>query len=114
MQDYLENRVSSTKGTMLRQVHAFLTSLSLLYLCLSLFLSLLVSLSLSLHLNVFFPPLQDLSKLGRDITQCVIIDNSPQSYIFHPDNAVSILRAIMYATHTHQSFEFVLVHAAGT
>lgn len=69
----------------------------------------------------FFPPLQDLSKLGRDITQCVIIDNSPQSYIFHPDNAVSILRAIMYATHTHtnpvdthQSFGFVLVHAAGT
>ena len=71
----------------------------------------------------FFPPLQDLSKLGRDITQCVIIDNSPQSYIFHPDNAVSILRAIMYTAHTHthtnpvdthQSFGFVLVHAAGT
>lgn len=33
---------------------------------------------------------KDLSKLGRDITQCVIIDNSPQSYIFHPDNAVPV------------------------
>ncbi|XP_019860802.1 PREDICTED: carboxy-terminal domain RNA polymerase II polypeptide A small phosphatase 1-like [Amphimedon queenslandica] len=33
---------------------------------------------------------KDLSKLGRDLTQCVIIDNSPQSYIFHPDNAVPV------------------------
>ena len=32
---------------------------------------------------------QDLSRLGRDIRKVVIIDNSPQSYIFHPDNAVS-------------------------
>jgi hypothetical protein len=32
---------------------------------------------------------QDLSKLGRDLRRVVIIDNSPQSYIFHPDNAVS-------------------------
>ncbi len=38
---------------------------------------------------VIFLLKQDLSKLGRDITQCCIIDNSPQSYIFHPDNAVS-------------------------
>lgn len=35
-----------------------------------------------------FPP-QDLSRLGRDVRKVVIIDNSPQSYIFHPDNAVS-------------------------
>ena len=33
--------------------------------------------------------LQDLSRLGRDIRKVVIVDNSPQSYIFHPDNAVS-------------------------
>ena len=33
--------------------------------------------------------LQDLSRLGRDLREVVIIDNSPQSYIFHPDNAVS-------------------------
>ncbi len=28
-------------------------------------------------------------RLGRDLSQVVIIDNSPASYIFHPDNAVS-------------------------
>lgn len=31
---------------------------------------------------------KDLSRLGRDLGQVVIIDNSPASYIFHPDNAV--------------------------
>ena len=31
---------------------------------------------------------KDLSKLGRDINNTIIIDNSPPSYIFHPDNAV--------------------------
>lgn len=34
---------------------------------------------------------KDLNKLGRDLQQIVIVDNSPASYIFHPDNAVSIL-----------------------
>ena len=43
-----------------------------------------------LRVMVSFFFAQDLSKLGRDITQCVIVDNSPQSYIFHPDNAVSL------------------------
>lgn len=33
---------------------------------------------------------KDLSRLGRDIRKVVIIDNSPQSYIFHPDNAVPV------------------------
>lgn len=33
---------------------------------------------------------KDLNKLGRDLQQIVIVDNSPASYIFHPDNAVSI------------------------
>lgn len=33
--------------------------------------------------------LQDLGRLGRDLHRVVIIDNSPASYIFHPDNAVS-------------------------
>ena len=32
---------------------------------------------------------QDLSRLGRDLDKVVIVDNSPASYIFHPDNAVS-------------------------
>ncbi|XP_066934450.1 carboxy-terminal domain RNA polymerase II polypeptide A small phosphatase 1-like isoform X2 [Clytia hemisphaerica] len=31
---------------------------------------------------------KDLSKLGRDLHNCLIIDNSPASYIFHPENAV--------------------------
>jgi len=33
---------------------------------------------------------KDLSRLGRDLSQVVIIDNSPASYIFHPDNAVPV------------------------
>jgi len=33
---------------------------------------------------------KDLNKLGRELHKVVIVDNSPASYIFHPDNAVSI------------------------
>jgi hypothetical protein len=33
---------------------------------------------------------KDLNKLGRDLHKVVIVDNSPASYTFHPDNAVSI------------------------
>lgn len=33
---------------------------------------------------------KDLNSLGRDLRRVVIVDNSPASYIFHPDNAVSI------------------------
>lgn len=32
---------------------------------------------------------KDLSRLGRDLNRVIIMDNSPASYIFHPDNAVS-------------------------
>ncbi|KAJ6665491.1 hypothetical protein lerEdw1_003332, partial [Lerista edwardsae] len=31
---------------------------------------------------------KDLSRLGRDLTRIIIVDNSPASYVFHPDNAV--------------------------
>eukprot|EP00037_Helgoeca_nana_P014549 m.135524 g.135524 ORF g.135524 m.135524 type:complete len:244 (+) comp22603_c0_seq1:135-866(+) len=31
---------------------------------------------------------KDLSRLGRDLTKTVIVDNSPASYIFQPDNAI--------------------------
>ncbi|XP_077544404.1 carboxy-terminal domain RNA polymerase II polypeptide A small phosphatase 1-like isoform X5 [Haemaphysalis longicornis] len=31
---------------------------------------------------------KDLGRLGRDLHRVVIIDNSPASYIFHPDNAI--------------------------
>lgn len=34
---------------------------------------------------------KDLNKLGRDLQQIIIVDNSPASYIFHPDNAVRCL-----------------------
>ncbi|KDN52079.1 NLI interacting factor [Tilletiaria anomala UBC 951] len=33
---------------------------------------------------------KDLSQLGREIAETIIIDNSPASYIFHPNNAVPI------------------------
>lgn len=36
---------------------------------------------------------KDLNKLGRELQQIVIVDNSPASYIFHPDNAVSCAAA---------------------
>jgi len=33
---------------------------------------------------------KDLSQLGRDLKDIIIIDNSPASYIFHPTNAIPI------------------------
>ncbi|XP_069472939.1 carboxy-terminal domain RNA polymerase II polypeptide A small phosphatase 1 isoform X1 [Ambystoma mexicanum] len=33
---------------------------------------------------------KDLSRLGREMNKLIIIDNSPASYIFHPDNAVPV------------------------
>ncbi|XP_047211625.1 carboxy-terminal domain RNA polymerase II polypeptide A small phosphatase 1 [Girardinichthys multiradiatus] len=33
---------------------------------------------------------KDLSRLGRDLKKVIIVDNSPASYIFHPDNAVPV------------------------
>jgi carboxy-terminal domain RNA polymerase II polypeptide A small phosphatase len=38
---------------------------------------------------------KDLNKLGRDLQKIVIVDNSPASYIFHPENAVSKLFIII-------------------
>lgn len=34
--------------------------------------------------------MQDLSQLGRELKDTIIIDNSPTSYIFHPQHAVPI------------------------
>jgi len=31
---------------------------------------------------------KDMSRLGRDLKHCLIIDNSPSSYLFHPDIAI--------------------------
>lgn len=36
---------------------------------------------------------KDLSRLGRELSKVIIVDNSPASYIFHPENAVSIRSA---------------------
>ncbi|KAJ2657798.1 hypothetical protein GGH99_007047, partial [Coemansia sp. RSA 1285] len=33
---------------------------------------------------------KDLSRLGRDVSHSIIIDNSPASYAFHPNNAIGI------------------------
>nr|KAF6449955.1 CTD small phosphatase 1 [Molossus molossus] len=35
---------------------------------------------------------KDLSRLGRDLRRVLILDNSPASYVFHPDNAVSVMQ----------------------
>ncbi|KAM4815100.1 CTD small phosphatase-like protein [Thomomys bottae] len=33
---------------------------------------------------------KDLSRLGRELSKVVIVDNSPASYVFHPENAVPV------------------------
>lgn len=33
---------------------------------------------------------KDLSRLGRELNKVIIVDNSPASYIFHPENAVCV------------------------
>ncbi|XP_057713701.1 CTD small phosphatase-like protein isoform X1 [Corythoichthys intestinalis] len=33
---------------------------------------------------------KDLSRLGRELSNIIIVDNSPASYIFHPENAVPV------------------------
>mmetsp|Transcript_16104 Transcript_16104/g.40571 ORF Transcript_16104/g.40571 Transcript_16104/m.40571 type:complete len:308 (+) Transcript_16104:224-1147(+) len=33
---------------------------------------------------------KDLNRLGRDVRKCIIVDNSPTSYLLHPQNAVAI------------------------
>lgn len=41
---------------------------------------------------------KDLSRLGRDLNRVIIVDNSPASYIFHPDNAVSFRSLYLIST----------------
>ena len=33
---------------------------------------------------------KDLRKLGRKLKNCIIVDNSPDSYLFQPENAIPI------------------------
>ena len=42
------------------------------------------------HCEILLIPGQDLSQVGRDLRETIIIDNSPTSYIFHPQHAVPI------------------------
>lgn len=35
--------------------------------------------------------MKDLSELGRDLKDVLIIDNSPTAYLFQPDNALPII-----------------------
>ncbi len=35
---------------------------------------------------------KDLGRLGRELHKIIIVDNSPASYFFHPENAVILMR----------------------
>ena len=32
--------------------------------------------------------MKDLTRLGREVSQCILVDNSPLSYMFQPENAI--------------------------
>ena len=49
-----------------------------------------VHLPLNILCTYLANPVQDLSQVGRDLKETIIIDNSPTSYIFHPQHAVPI------------------------
>lgn len=47
---------------------------------------------------------KDLSRLGRELHKIIIVDNSPASYVFHPDNAVSL--PVHFELHFHVFVSF--------
>lgn len=60
---------------------------------------------------------KDLSRLGRDLNKVIILDNSPASYIFHPENAVGHLDFFVQHTQTllftEKSYISIWVFGAG-
>ena len=38
---------------------------------------------------------KDLALMGRDLRQMIIVDNSPCSYLFHPENAIGCERCVL-------------------
>ena len=48
------------------------------------------SIDICSSLNRLLTFIKDLSQVGRDLRETIIIDNSPTSYIFHPQHAVPI------------------------
>ena len=49
---------------------------------------------------------KDLSRLGRELHKIIIVDNSPASYVFHPDNAVSIIFIhLRFQIHVYRQIE---------
>lgn len=48
------------------------------------------SIDLCSSLEPLLTSIKDLSQVGRDLRETIIIDNSPTSYIFHPQHAVPI------------------------
>ena len=57
---------------------------AVIYLFLLLFFQFIIS-------YLLFTYFQDLGRLGRELNKSIIVDNSPASYIFHPENAVPVV-----------------------
>lgn len=49
---------------------------------------------------------KDLSRLGRDLNSVIILDNSPASYLFHPENAVPCI-SWFEDLHDHELYDLI-------
>ena len=38
------------------------------------------------------PSVQDMSRLGRDLSRCVLVDDTPLAFYFQPDHGVPVLQ----------------------